>query len=42
MEPENFGSWESYLYPPPDHGTLRNLFDERHGPGQGPSKGRGR
>lgn len=19
-----FGSWESYLYPPPDHGTLRN------------------
>lgn len=24
-----FDSWESYFYPPPDGGTLRNLFDER-------------
>lgn len=24
-----FDTWESYLYPPPDDGTLRNLFDER-------------
>ncbi|MDV7241699.1 MULTISPECIES: hypothetical protein [Rhodococcus] len=22
------GSWDSYFYPPPDHRTLRNLFDE--------------
>lgn len=27
-----FDSWESYLYPPPDDDTLRNKFDERHGP----------
>jgi cell filamentation protein len=25
----DFDSWESYFYPPPDHGTLRNLFNER-------------
>lgn len=24
-----FDSWEAYFYPPPDHQTLRNLFDER-------------
>lgn len=24
-----FETWESYFYPPPDDGTLRNLFDER-------------
>ena len=24
-----FDTWESYFYPPPDEGTLRNLFDER-------------
>lgn len=24
-----FDTWESYLYPPPDEGTLRNLLDER-------------
>lgn len=24
-----FDTWESYFYPPPDDGTLRNLFDER-------------
>lgn len=29
---DGFASWESYLYPPPDHATLVNLFDERHGP----------
>lgn len=26
---ERFDSWESYFYPPPHSGTLRNLFDER-------------
>lgn len=26
---ERFDSWESYFYPPPHNGTLRNLFDER-------------
>lgn len=25
----DFDTWESYFYPPPDGGTLRNLFDER-------------
>lgn len=25
----SFDTWESYLYPPPDQFTLRNLFDER-------------
>lgn len=24
-----FDTWESYFYPPPHEGTLRNLFDER-------------
>lgn len=27
--PARFHTWESYFYPPPDAGTLRNLFDER-------------
>lgn len=26
---QRFDTWESYFYPPPDHGTLQNLFDER-------------
>lgn len=24
-----FDTWESYFYPPPDEGTLRNRLDER-------------